>query len=239
VATGTKNLRIEFPISTYTMASAVTVNGIPHPAGDWSSAEAGGGVGVVSINNVGFSTKTIVITFVEAIGGSGGSSGVSLFTNIRPESLNPIVLATTLQIPTVVIAPGETKAFDITVVWSGSDSIKINEVTFSPHADWFTVEQDLPATYVPPLHLNGSMKAIVPVNVTVPRNVTGVSDVIEITVLSSAGSSRVTDVAQLRLIYASQPLLAWFAVMGVLGVVIVGVFVSTLRRRREGAFFRR
>jgi hypothetical protein len=237
-ATGTKNGKVEFPLGEFTSATSITVNGAEHS--DFTSTDDAG-KGVLNINNVPFSTKTISIIFRSTPGsGGGGGDGGTIFPG--PGSLAGLTpsgtaLALAVTVPTLVVEPGKPTPFNLTLTWSGAESITIREMTFSPHPEWFNVDVELPATISPTwIRPDTPFKVAVPVTVTVPADVPGLTESFNLNVVITSGSSTSEETIPLRLIYASQPLLAWLTVAAVMTLILVGVVWGTVKKRGSGFY---
>lgn len=244
-ATGTQDAKVEFLTNIYDTVSEVQIDG-DSTAATWSVAKTGTNIGILTINDIDFSEKTIKVFFSATVpggsgpggGGGGGGGGVYNPPIVIPPSGPRTSGALTIDIPSVSARPGgDAVSFDISVQWEGSGIVHITAVTFSKNAEWFTLQKPLPiqatmeiAPGEPPAN---EVLTTIPMTVQVPEGVGGVTEAVDITVTATDGVSTSSVRDDLRITYSTSAIFGYYLGAVVLGGIGLIAIVGALRRRKK------
>lgn len=251
-ATGTKTVKVEFMTTLFSAVNDVKVNDTSLDSANWSFADLGDNLtGVVTINNVGFSTKTIVIYFSgtgssnpsSGGGGGGGGSGAS-GSSTTPPPLGLVPVGLKITVPTFVVAPSMTDTKPLRIEWSGGTSIIITKITFSKHPEWFALGAQLPLRAT--ITQEGLVTEI-PLTITIPEDTDFMIDTVDVVVEATNGQYVATTVQPMTVTLGPSADLGVYVGIGVVMMIVVAAALSVRHkvhmphrsRRRRPSHIRR
>lgn len=241
-ATGTKIAKVEFLTTIYGGVADIHVNGTSFDSANWNVQDLGDDLtGVVTINNLSFSTNIIKVFFTgygsgsSPSGGGGGGASAGSFVPI-PSFENPFdgLLPSAdvkVTVPTYNVPPGGSQTQNILIEWDASTVAIIQQIEFAAHPEWFQVGATLPmkVTLMPG---EDKLRAQIPLTVFLPEDVQGVEQIVDMRVTTAIGATSVTEVKPVRVVLASTSMLAY---LGLGTLIVAGTVGVALQARRRGS----
>ena len=237
-ATGTRVVKLEFTTSVYGEVSQVTVGGTPYDSANWSTQNLGNGLAVLTINNLSFSTKTIVVTLAAAGGGGGGGGGAPPsgggggggggFTPF------PSGFKITTDLPPFNVRPGSPPQQQImTVTVTGTTQVIFTSIAFTSHPEWFTVDRTLP--YSELIGSDNKIVSKIPITLTLPVNATLSQQPIIARLSATTGASQAVVDTTVNINTTGLPIMLPSLNLALLFILIlpVGIIVFRFARRRR------
>lgn len=239
-ATGTQVIKIEYPLTLLSTISGITFGGSTVAAANYTSTNIDSATQLITINNQGFSTKTITVTFAASGSGGGGGGGggsggggggysVPVIAAISPSSI-----IVELHIPEFNVAPGKSQTQNMVVIANGYglSTITITDITFLEKPEWFTVGAELPKSYVLAM---GDLHFVeeIPLTVTVPSGEQGIQKTIaaKVTIVSGTTTAQSNGAVTVNLGANFQP--ALYVGIGLVVAVAIGATVTGIKKRRR------
>lgn len=239
-ATGTKTAKVEFLTTIYGGVADVHVNGTSFDSANWNVQDLGDDLtGVVTINNLSFSTNIIKVFFTgygsgSSPSGGGGGASAGSFVPI-PSFENPFdgLLPSAdvkVTVPTYNVPPGGSQTQNILIEWDASTVAIIQQIEFAAHPEWFQVGATLPmkVTLMPG---EDKLRAQIPLTVFLPDDVQGVEQIVDMRVTTAIGATSVTEVKPVRVVLASTSMLAY---LGLGTLIVAGTVGVALQARKRG-----
>lgn len=236
---GQRTVILEYLPSLYTGVQSITVNNVAVPVANYtitSDNTLSPPVSVLTINNVHFSTDSFVIVLQAAAtgggmpsgggGGSGGSGGSSSIFPINPPTGS--ALAFSVDLAPYMVSPGASATNNIKIEWQGATKIIITDIHFAKHPEWFKLGQNLPYAAIMSAS-DYSMHKEIPLTVTVPADVQGTSETVDMTITAITGGSQATKTLPVNITFGSTSDFAVYTGIGL--VAVIGIVIAAKRRR--------
>ena len=227
-SSGTRTAKVEFRSDQFVGIDSVKVDGTILPTSDWSITKIDDNYAVLTISNIGFSTKNIAIDFTRGTtsGGSGGGGGSGTYIPpvISDPGISPSELRVIVSVDDFHLKPGENGTGTIDIEITGSTRVTITSIKILDHAKWFTVLKSTPYPLtIKPGEL--SIKDSVPITAAIPDNVQAVNYPISAEVVAFTGITSTRGIDSFSVI-ASPQLLDLTGLVSIRNLVLAGIVAA-------------